>query len=103
MKFIQKITVLMFSVYLLGACNKEEISTTLPPLQEDVLHILPLGDSRVEGNRPDYESYRYELWKNFVANDWPIDFVGTRKDEGNYTTVQGTEFDRDHELSLIHI
>ena len=87
----------MFSVYLLGACNKEEISTTLPPLQEDVLHILPLGDSRVEGNRPDYESYRYELWKNFVANDWPIDFVGTRKDEGNYTTVQGTEFDRDHE------
>ncbi len=97
MKIIHQITILLLSLYLLGACNKEEISTTLPPLQEDVLQILPLGDSRVEGNRPDYESYRYELWKNFVANDWPIDFVGTRKDEGNYGAFQGTEFDRDHE------
>jgi len=97
MKIIHQITVLIFSIYLLGACNKEEISTTLPPLQEDVLTILPLGDSRVEGNRPDYESYRYELWKNFVENNWPIDFVGTREDEGNYTAFQGTEFDRDHE------
>ena len=49
-----------------AACNEDEI-VVLPPVQDDVLSILPLGDSRVEGLRLEFESYRYELWKNLVA------------------------------------
>ena len=80
----------------LVACEKEAI-INLPPTQENVLSILPLGDSRVEGARPEYESYRYELWKNLVANDWSIDLVGTRKDEGHYANFNNLSFDADHE------
>ena len=32
--------------------------------------ILPLGASRVEGARPDFESYRYELWKLLEEGGW---------------------------------
>lgn len=80
----------------LVACEKEA-TINLPPVQENVLSILPLGDSRVEGGRPDFESYRYELWKNLIANDWSIDFVGTRTDEGNYPNFNNQAFDTDHE------
>ena len=59
--------------------------------------ILLLGDSRVEGDRPTYESYRYELWKNLIDNEWMFDFVGTRSDGANYDDYAGQTFDVDHE------
>ena len=60
------------------------------------IRILPLGDSRVEGSRPNYESYRYELWKLFMENEWHVDFVGPLVDESNYPSFMNTPFDTDH-------
>lgn len=59
--------------------------------------ILPLGDSRVEGAHPTYESYRYELWKNLVERNWSFDFVGSKTEEGAYPSYNGLDFDVDHE------
>lgn len=59
--------------------------------------ILPLGASRVEGARPFFESYRYELWKLLVDGDWDFDYVGTQEDDSAYPTYEGLAFDDDHE------
>lgn len=58
---------------------------------------MPLGASRVEGARPFYESFRYELWKLLQAGDWEFDYVGTQTDDASYPTFQGQTFDPDHE------
>ena len=44
-----------------------------------------------------FESYRYELWKNLIDNNYNFDFVGRQKDYGNYEEYSGQEFDNDHE------
>jgi levanase/fructan beta-fructosidase len=59
--------------------------------------IMPLGASRVEGNRPDYESFRYELWKNILDNGWSFDYIGTMTDPASYANYSGKVFDRHHE------
>ena len=46
-----------------------------------------------------YESYRYELWKNLIDNNYYFDFIGTQKDYDNYPLYAGLEFDNDHEGS----
>ncbi|MEM6337962.1 MAG: SGNH/GDSL hydrolase family protein, partial [Bacteroidota bacterium] len=66
------------------------------PAPEGALTVLPVGDSRVQGARPRFESYRYELWKNFVSDDQPVDFVGPLDDEASYPGFQGQRFDDDH-------
>ena len=50
-------------------------------------------DSDEEG----YESYRYELWKECVQNNFQIDFIGQQYDDGAYPNFMGVSFDRDHE------
>ena len=50
-------------------------------------------DSDEEG----YESYRYELWKKCIQNNYQIDFVGQQYDDGTYPNFMGQSFDRDHE------
>ena len=55
--------------------------------------ILPLGASRVEGNRPEYESFRYELWKTLTENEIEFDFIGTEKDDSTYPMYEGKNFD----------
>ena len=50
-------------------------------------------DSDGEG----YESYRYELWKKCIQNNYQIDFVGQQYDDGTYPNFMGASFDRDHE------
>ncbi len=50
-------------------------------------------DSDGEG----YESYRYELWKKCIQNNYQIDFVGQQYDGGTYPNFMGASFDRDHE------
>ncbi|MEO0470315.1 MAG: GDSL-type esterase/lipase family protein [Bacteroidota bacterium] len=74
----------------LGGC-KEPIEPIEP--STSLNRILPLGASRVEGARPDYESYRYELWKLMQADGWDVDYLGTREDESIYPQA----FDPDHE------
>jgi lysophospholipase L1-like esterase len=63
----------------------------------NAVKIMPLGASRVEGARPAYESYRYELWKRMIENGWSIDYVGTQEDKASYPAVVGQGFDDDHE------
>ena len=58
--------------------------------------ILPLGDSRVAGDRPVYESYRYELWKNLLDNGWTFDLVGDQLDGAEYPAYNSLSFDPDH-------
>lgn len=59
--------------------------------------ILPLGASRVEGARPDFESYRFNLWKNLKEHQWTFDFIGTQSDNASYPLFNGNTFDTDHE------
>lgn len=59
--------------------------------------IMPLGASRVEGARPLFESYRYELWKDLLDGGWTVDFIGTRTDPASYPAHDGQSFDDDHE------
>ena len=65
--------------------------------QNVVFKILPIGDSRVQGNRPDHESYRFELWKLLLDNDIAFDFVGTKEDTAEYPTHTGFAFDNEHD------
>ena len=58
---------------------------------------MPLGASRVEGGKPDFESFRYELWKDLVDGGWDFDFTGTMTDDGSYDEYAGKSFDVDHE------
>lgn len=58
--------------------------------------ILPLGASLVEGARPIFESYRYELWKKMVDAGYSFDFLGSNLDESSYPNYSGQSFDRDH-------
>lgn len=62
-----------------------------------VFRILPMGDSRVQGNRPDHESYRFELWKLLLDNDITFDFVGTKEDPAEYPIHSGLTFDNEHD------
>ena len=94
----KKIKLLLIGISLLtfNACNKEDDSSP-KPLSTSINKILALGASRVEGLRPEYESYRYELWKELKENNWIFDFIGTQTDESFYPTFNNMNFDMDHE------
>lgn len=90
-------SILVFS-FLLSVSCEEELSTPINPANcQDCITILPLGDSRVEGGSPEFESYRYELWKQLVESNISVDFVGSREDRASYPTVDSQSFDIDHE------
>jgi len=74
-----------------GNVNIDDADQTL------VYEILPMGDSRVQGDRPDDESYRFELWKLLLDREIRFDFVGTKKDLADYPEYQNIAFDTDHE------
>tara|TARA_B100000809_G_C15003070_1_gene482212 strand:+ start:31 stop:759 length:729 start_codon:yes stop_codon:yes gene_type:complete len=85
---------LLGSLLLLTSCNKDKVK----PISESINIIMPLGASRVEGGLPDYESFRYELWKDLVDGGWDFDFIGTQNDdESAYGEYAGNVFDIDHE------
>lgn len=58
---------------------------------------MPLGASRVEGDRPAFESFRYMLWKDLKENEWTFDFIGTQSDNVSYPPLGEESFDVDHE------
>ncbi len=66
------------------------------PSDDEPLTILPLGDSRVAGSEPSYQSYRYALWELLIAQGLVVDFVGPRADRFSYPRVNGLDFDPDH-------
>ncbi len=98
---------LTICILLLGAlflsCGENEDNDTGSNICDDIQHsssinkIMPLGASRVEGARPLYESYRYELWKSLVDDGRTFDFIGTRCDEASYPSYSGRTFDQHHE------
>lgn len=86
------------ALFFFSSCNKESDELTVDkPVSNSKNKIMPLGASRVEGNRPEYESYRYELWKDLVAGGHTFDFIGTQTDAGSYPKINGNSFDPDHE------
>ena len=98
MKHTIKTTV--FLVLILSFCScKSDDGIGIDPNSEpnDGLKIMPLGASRVEGDRPEFESYRYELWKLMVDAGWEFDYIGTREDEASYPSHSNRNFDLDHE------
>ena len=74
-------------------------STNPDPSPPDLTtqRIMPLGASRVEGNRPEFESFRYELWKELKDQNLSFDLIGTQQDEATYPPYGEMEFDPDHE------
>jgi len=96
MKVTLKILAVGIALIMFNACDKEDESTPKPQ-STSINKILPLGASRVEGFRPNFESYRYELWKDLKENNWTFDFIGTRSDGASYPTFNNENFDVDHE------
>lgn len=80
---------------LFNACDKDD-SNPKPP-SNSINKIFPLGASRVEGARPAFESYRYELWKDLKENNWTFDLIGTQSDNATYPRFNSDNFDIDHE------
>ncbi|MFK7787205.1 MAG: GDSL-type esterase/lipase family protein [Crocinitomicaceae bacterium] len=96
MKFALRFLTIGLSILMLIACEKDD-NTDPKPQSNSINKILPLGASRVEGSRPEFESYRYELWKDLKENDWTFDFIGTQSDEATYPAFNSMSFDIDHE------
>lgn len=96
MNLAVKMIVLGISLMMFNACNGDDNTSPKPP-STSINKILPLGASRVEGARPEFESFRYELWKDLIEGDWTFDFLGTRSDNASYPSFLGKNFDVDHE------
>ena len=62
-----------------------------------LLIIISSCKKNNEQDNDSYESYRYELWKNLIDNNYNFDFIGREKDFGTYPLYAGLEFDNDHE------
>ena len=73
------------------ACQKNNLPAS------PATKILPLGASRVQGDPPNYHSYRYKLWKKLLENGWSVDFVGSQIDPKSYNLVDNEEFYPNHE------
>ena len=97
MIYFNRLLLLVFIACISCSENDESIpEETLPP-STSKNKIMPLGASRVAGARPEYESYRYELWKLLVDSGVEFDFVGTENDDANYPNFKGLSLDSNHE------
>lgn len=96
MKLTIKILAFIIPLFLFNNCDKDD-GTASTVQNSSINRIMPLGASRVEGARPDYESFRYELWKDLKENDWEFDFIGTQTDDASYPNFESNIFDKDHE------
>ncbi len=95
---IKKINLLAcFFLLFFTNCGEEIQITTPKPQSNSINKILTLGASRVEGGRPVYESYRYDLWKKLKENNFIFDFIGTQTDKSAYPKFNDMTFDCDHE------
>ncbi len=96
MNLTTKILMLGISFMMFNACSNDDNSSATPQ-SSSINKILPLGASRVEGARPTFESYRYELWKDLIENNKTFDFIGVQSDGAIYPTFNSMNFDTDHE------
>ncbi|MCG2588855.1 GDSL-type esterase/lipase family protein [Rhodohalobacter sulfatireducens] len=95
MKITVNYLLIGISFLMFNACDNDHLNSK--PESNSINKILPLGASRVEGARPEFESYRYELWKDLKENNWDFDFVGTQSDNASYPRFDNENFDIDHE------
>lgn len=95
MKITVKYLFIGISFLMFCACYKDHLNPE--PQSNSINEILPLGASRVEGARPEFESYRYELWKDLKEKGWTFDFIGTQSDNASYPAFNSENFDIDHE------
>ena len=88
-----------FLVFLLvfSSCSDEEPIIDDNQMDDIPNEIMPLGASRVQGARPLFESFRYDLWKLLVDGGFEFDFIGTVDDRTSYAEHMGMQFDPDHE------
>jgi len=67
---------------------------------QEVLRILPIGDSITQGAYP-WQTYRYPLWKGLVDAGLPVTFVGSKtgnsSQNSSYPNYRGRVFPRNHE------
>lgn len=96
MKISVSVLFLGICFLLLNACD-ENADTSPKPQSVSINKIMALGASRVEGARPDFESFRYELWMDLIDGGWTFDYTGTQTDNASYPDYNDTEFDPDHE------
>lgn len=94
---IKKINIPLLTIFLLSLNSCSNDSIKRESQDNYVYKIMPLGASRVQGNRPIYESYRYELWKKLIKENYPFDFIGTQSDTASYPIFNNYRFDIDHE------
>lgn len=80
---------------ILNSCSSRNDNTL--DLNNYAHKIMPLGASRVEGRRPEYDSFRYELWKKLKEEDFKFDFIGTQTDSAFYPSFNNSNFDINHE------
>ncbi len=94
-----KILVIGIFLLLFNSCSKDNDDSTeiTNPVGNSINKIMALGASRVAGDRPEYESFRYELWKDLTEHSWTFDYVGTQTDEASYPMFNNLDFDIDHE------
>ena len=97
MKIIKIWALIGFVMVGLISCGDEPIEQSNTNTNTTINKIMALGASRVEGNRPKYESFRYETWKELIENNYSIDFIGTQNDPGSYPVVENLNFDPDHQ------
>ena len=91
-----KLNFLILTFICFTSCNV--IGDVSPkPISSSINKIMSLGASRVEGERPNSESYRYELWKKLIDHNFTFDFIGTQSDNAKYPSFKGLNFDIDHE------
>lgn len=93
-------TLLLVVLSFIVACSSDDDSSpeiTNVDTSNALNKIMPLGASRVEGARPEYESYRYDLWQLLIDGGYDFDFLGTETDNASYPDYNGQSFDRDHE------
>ena len=97
MKIIKIWALIGFVMVGLISCGDEPIVQTNTNTNTTINKIMALGASRVEGNRPQYESFRYETWKDLIENNYSIDFIGTQNDPASYPVIENFNFDPDHQ------
>lgn len=90
-----KTLVLGISLLMFNSCDNND--ATPKPESDSINKIMSLGASRVAGDRPQYESFRYELWKDLIENNWTFDYIGTQSDGASYPRINNRDFDTDHE------
>lgn len=89
-------------VLIAGLVPAQSSARAVDSASPDPVRILLVGDSVTQGSAGDW-TWRFRLWRHFVAAGVPVDFVGPREDLWDNTTEQpgstayaDSRFDKDH-------